>query len=650
MDELEKKDELEKEQELETEETESVSETIEEEPQPAGEETIAEEEPAEGEAAAEEEQKTEDAAAEETETAEEAAEPAVISAEEKKEEKEGSHIIGIIIGLAAFIAILVYCWMLPGGGTVQDTGVLYAKDNDLYFYDLKNDPYLLQESISDGGSYHYFYTAWGAGCTEEGHWAYFLDDIDETGGFNLYRKDTKDASAEAELIDNDVYDYMSSKNGEVVAYLKGKDEAMELCTFDGTEVQTIQDGIHLENQVYALSGDGKYLAFMDAYGMLNATVVGEGDAVPLTDGAETYSLAEETGILYFVAKGTEGYNIYSYAFDGNEPALVAEDISSMEMMPNGKDLLYCKAPKESVLYSDIIVDDMAESDAALTEADGEAYEKKLQRDTIREAIANGEGFEPLLQECYVLTGGKSVLVANDVVSAIAVENDRPYVIGYKAKEFTPLRLSVIDGGLDMVEYIYYMSLSYGGVETFLTDTAGNLEALTGYSVQPDSLKLSKDGRKAAYLTSDPNTGGNILMEMEIGKAAEASAVAMDVENFAFVGGNLFYYYDYANGEGTLAMAGGETTIAGACGVQYADDAVYYIADADSTTGNGQLRYWNGTKETVIGENAFAFQYKGNGKLAYISGYDVNEGLGDLYYYNGKEPRLLDTDVTALFIY
>ena len=164
------------------------------------------------------------------------------------------------------------------------------------------------------------------------------------------------------------------------------------------------------------------------------------------------------------------------------------------------------------------------------------------------------------------------------------------------------------------------------------------------------MKISADGKKAAYLTSDPNTGGNILMEMEIGKAAEAQAVATDVENFAFVGGDLFYYYDYADGEGTLAMAGSETTIPGACGVQYADDAVYYVADADSATGNGQLRYWDGKKETVIDENTFAFQYKGNGKLAYISGYDVNEGLGDLCYFDGKNARVLDTDVTALFIY
>lgn len=633
MDELEKKEELEKGQEVV--ETEPVPEEI-EEAEPAAEEAAVEE-------------KQPEAAEEATEeTAEEPV--AAAPAEEKKAEKGGSNIIGIIIGLAALIAILAYCWMNPSSGSsVQDTGVLYAKDNNLYFYDLKNEPYLLQEGISEGGNYHYFYTAWGAGCTEEGHWAYFSDDIDETGGFDLYRKDTKNTAAEAELIDSNVYDYMSSKDGEVVAYLRQNGEEMELCTFDGAEIQMVKDGIHLEDNVYSLSADGKYLAFIDGYNMLCAAVVGEGNALPLTDTAETYELAEKTGILYFVAAGTDGYNIFSYAFDGEEPAVVAENVSSMELLPNGRDVLYCKTADEPVLYKDIIVDDMAESDAEIKEGD-EGYEQKQQRDAIREAMENGEGFEPLLQECYILTGGKSVLVEENVVAAVGVDSDKPYVVGYRAKEFNPLHLSVIGGGLDMVEYIYYMSLNYGGMEVFLTNTAGDTDLLTGSQPQLDTLKLSADGKKAAYMITDPNTGGNILMQMELGKDAEAEAVQMDVESFAFVGGELFYYFDYANGAGTLAMAGSKTTIAGACGVQYADDAVYYIADTDSKTGNGQLRCWDGKEETLIADSAFAFQYKGNGKLAYISGYDVTEGLGDLGYYDGKEARILDEDITAIFIY
>lgn len=105
-------------------------------------------------------------------------------------------------------------------------------------------------------------------------------------------------------------------------------------------------------------------------------------------------------------------------------------------MPNGRDVLYCKKSEEKVLYKDIIVDDMAEQDAKLKKGD-EGYEQKVQRDEIRKAMKNGEGFEPLLQECYVLTGGKSVRVAGDVVAAVGVDSKQTYVAGYKTKELHP---------------------------------------------------------------------------------------------------------------------------------------------------------------------------------------------------------------------
>ena len=100
----------------------------------------------------------------------------------------------------------------------------------------------------------------------------------------------------------------------------------------------------------------------------------------------------------------------------------------------------------------------------------------------------------------------------------------------------------------------------------------------------------------------------------------------------------------------MGAAGSKTTIANASGVQFTEDAVYYVADADAATGNGELRAWDGKTETTIAKDVFAFQYKENGKLVYIGKYDVNAGVGDLYYYNGKEARKLDTGITAIFIY
>ena len=123
--------------------------------------------------------------------------------------------------------------------------------------------------------------------TEDGSYLYFSDDVDENGAFVLYRRDAKNADAKAAQIDTDVYDYMASKDGKVVAYLKKSGETYALCVYDGKEAQTVKTGINLENDVYALSGNGKYLAFTDTTGLLNAVAVGknmEDNILPLRIG------------------------------------------------------------------------------------------------------------------------------------------------------------------------------------------------------------------------------------------------------------------------------------------------------------------------------------------------------------------------------
>ena len=570
---------------------------------------------------------------------------------EKAAEKGGSNVIGIVLGLALFIAFLAVVWMTPIGKVVKDTGVLYAKDNGLYYYDMKNEPYLLQEDISAGGGYNYFYSAWGAGVSQDNEDLYYTANVQADGTYDLYYKNLKKGGEPAEAA-CDVVDHIVSKNGDMAAFLTQAKDGLQLSLFDGEESYAVSKEMALEEDAYALSADGKYLVYRDAYGILHATETAR-SAKPaeLTDDCPLYALAEDT--LYFVSKADGMYNIYSYDFK-NEPVLVAENAQYMELMPNGRDLLYGVKPTEIIPYSELLEDDMAEIDAAMKEDDPN-YEQKLMRDKLREAMKSGEGLEPLLQEYYILSNGKAKLVADNVVSAIAVaDSDKNFITGYKAKPFQPLYLSVIGGGLEMVDMIYYMSINYGGMQPFLADGFGNVEVLSGsegFDVQLNTVQVSADGSEAAYLAQDAN-GSNMLIQMEIGKAAEAAAVQKNVEEFAFVGRNdLFYYYDYANGAGKLAKAGeGENSIDAASGVQFAKDAgrVYYLL-LDQNTGNGKMEWWDGENRETIDGGVFAFQYKGNGKAALVYGYDVQKLTGDLGYYDGKGVTKLDEDITAIFI-
>ena len=78
-----------------------------------------------------------------------------------------------------------------------------------------------------------------------------------------------------------------------------------------------------------------------------------------------------------------------------------DEVTYLEVMPNGKDVLLMGPTEGLVTYESIIEDDLEESDALLTEADGDAYQAKLQRDAIRTAMEGGEGIEPVLQKVYI---------------------------------------------------------------------------------------------------------------------------------------------------------------------------------------------------------------------------------------------------------
>lgn len=597
----------------------------------------------------------------EKETAEEEQETQVCAESEQiaKPEKKESNLIQILLGFAVMAVFLAICWTADVG-TVEklpEKGVLYAKDNALYVHDEKAGTYLVQEGLSAGGEYQYFYSAWGAEIVDSGKYAYYPVNIDEAGSFSLYRKTLAESVSEGDHIADDVYAYQASKDGTTAAYLTAEGENLILHLYKSSganaEVWVIAEGLKLTEDVFTLSEDGKYLIYLDAYGML--CVVETKDpmqSMKLTDSAELYALAEDT--LYFVAQGMESYSIFSYDFK-SEPKVVAENAAYMELMPNGRDLLYCCVSPEPIPYAELIEDDMAEQDAALQEGD-EAYAAKEMRDAVREAMANGEGIAPILQECYVLTGGRSVQVADNVISAIPADSLRSFVTGYRMGETEKIPISLVEGGLDMVQYLYYMSLMYGEQQTFLADTRGNIEILTGYGIQPDTVKLSADGSCAAYMLQEPMTGENILMYMEVGEAAAAEAVQIGVETFDFLGGSeeLGYYYDYADGKGTVDTYGTTSTMQApnTAGVQYASDesAVYVLQLTEETkeAGTGILSCWDGKKFTEIDQNVFAFFYHGNGKVVYLKEYDVNTGKGNLFFFDGEETHLVDTDITAIF--
>lgn len=628
------------------------------------EETKAAEEVQSAEEAAAEVQQEETVEAETvTEEAETAEEPAAEPVETAPVQtaapaKSGSNIVGIIVGLLVFIGVLALCWKMVGpvGEVHADKGIAYAKDNNLYIYDLENDTYVAAEGISAGGQYNQYYSAWGTTFNEDGSGLYYSTNVRTDGTFDLYYKGVN-ADSEGVLVGEAVADYMPTKDGAAAIFVKTTaDGAADLYQFVNGTSTLVESNILPESGSYAISNDGSFVMYRksgDNGTALYAKGTAEGEeAVCIHENAATAMMTSDTDEIYFAGAEGEGYAAFVYAY-GTEPVKIMDEVTYLEVMPNGKDVLLMGPTEGLVTYDSIIEDDLEESDALLTEADGDAYQAKLQRDAIRTAMEGGEGFEPVLQKVYMYSNGKLTEVATGTISAVSVENDRPYAVCYAAGDMEKMPISQL-GSLEDAERGYYMTLMYTEPKILVVNATGGSWKLEGKNISPANVFLSDDGTMVGYYETDTLTGATMLNIAKLG--AEPSFTMENVEAADFLGTthDVAYFKDYENGLGTMGVwnGGDPVEVESVGGVHFAVDqnAVYYINNIDQQNGNGDLHVMANGEDTLIDSGVYSMQYKYNGKLAYLKNYDYTANRGDLYYYDGKESKEIDTGITAIFMY
>ncbi len=562
----------------------------------------------------------------------------------------------LLVLLGAILAYLVYVTQQQEQ-KVADKGVAYAKEDSLYLYDLEHEPYLVAEGLSAGGQYHQYYTAWGTTFNEDGTALYYTKNTKEDGTFDLYHKGVAKEQADQEVA-KDVMDYMPSQTGEKAILLKaGEQGQIDLYLYNGTETVLVEKNIVAQSGSYAISGSGEHMMYQKqtekGIALYAKDSRAESEPICLHENIAIAFMASKTNAIYYA--GIEGETYTAYVFEEYTQAgkEILKNVTYLEVMPNGTDVLLMTKTDGKVLYTDLVEDDLAESDAKLTEADGEAYQAKQARDTIREAMQNQEGIAPLLQTAWVYQNHKLTEVATDLISASSVKNDAPFVVCYQAPTAQKLPISKLTK-LEDIEYGYYMSLMYGVPQMVLANTTGQKVALAGDTVTPANIFLSEDGKMVGYYEVNPMTGTQTLHVANVD--GEIVLTEENVETAGFLGNThtVAYYKDYQNGVGTMGVweNGSQQNIANVGGIHFATDkdALYYISNMNAATGSGELYVMQDGKSKRIDTDVFSMQYKFNGKLAYFKQYDYQTQKGDLYYYDGNETKQIDTDITAIFMY
>lgn len=547
-----------------------------------------------------------------------------------------------------FAVIVVFCVSLYfwiSNVYRGDVAIAYAKDNALYVYDLKDAPEQVSDTISDGGNYRYYYSAWGARFSEDGEYAYYLVNQNAYQIGDLYEWDMKEKTET--LIDSDVADFSLEISGQNLLYIKAENNAPALYYFDG-ESHFIAAGVTDANAPCGLAQDNRFVYYAtDVNGKttLHSYDLETQEDMVLSENLETCIPADKQNTLYYVANEDEEYILYSYVF-GLTPKKVLNEgvyVTYFEVLPNEKSLLYCTSG-ENVKYADLIEDDI--TDETQTEAQEE----------IREAMLSGRGIQTPLQSTYLLDHNTSTKLEKNVIAITAMQDKSGFMIGYSTDGFEKIKLSGLES-LEDADYQYYMSLLNSQKDLFYADAAGKFYEISSPNADLTTMTVTKDGSRIAYLASDSATGETTLITEVVGKPESAVAVATHVESMAFLNDShiLAYYYDYANDVGRVETwkDGKKNEVSSnASGLYFANDAaaVYFIENVDERSGNGTLCVYENSEKKVLEENVFSFQYKGRKKIAAIVNYDINTEKGDLYYYNGKKSMMVDTDIAAIFMY
>lgn len=167
----------------------------------------------------------------------------------KKKKQWAAMLFAIIV----VFCISLYFWI--SNVYRGDVAIAYAKDNAVYVYNLKDAPDLANDTISDNGDYHYFYSAWGARFSEDGEHAYYLANQNANQVGDLYEWDVEEKTET--LIDTDVIEFTLEIEKRDLLYVKAENNTAALYYYNG-ESRFVASDITDANAPYGLAQENAF--------------------------------------------------------------------------------------------------------------------------------------------------------------------------------------------------------------------------------------------------------------------------------------------------------------------------------------------------------------------------------------------------------
>lgn len=605
------------------------------------------------------------------------------------------------IGVAA-VAVIAFVAALLAGGGKQSNYALYLKDKEIVYTNFSDKgPMEISSRLLNGSSVSssdlaYYRSDIGSyvALNDKGTRIFYPDRIDSgSDGVTLYYRNLKKPEEDPVKIDSDVTRYAINSDGSQVVYLKGRDGILYL--HDLTDKNKIASGVSF----FVVSEDFKKIGYFKDENSWYTMRIGKDPEKLAGDISSVQHVSDDLSTLYFVRDGS----LYKQVEGSEDREKIVTDFSRIISIYDSGEIYYTKSHSSEKRLIDYVNDDLAASDAALTEpaypdypnypeypywwdydtveaydaavaqyerayAEYEAtydrlyqeyydaYERywaKESRDYLREGLQNAT-IDTTEYTLYYFDGKEETVVTDALVDdwSVTAASERPVatVLIYNESDMQKVKLSEIDY-LDEVRSQVYTSL-YSSSEAYVA--AGSSLSVIDQT-DAYSFTVASDGSAVYFLddVSADNYGDLYKITVKNGQAGKPEMLDSDVSIFFMELSSedeLFYYknIDFDAWKGDLCVNGVEIDYdVRPYWVSHFNDALLYYTDWSDDHAYGTLKMSkNGTK-TKIADDVHDFDLTGSGDILYLYDYSTNHYTGTLYSYNKGNPKKIDDDVVAL---
>ncbi len=592
--------------------------------------------------------------------------------------KKGGLVFGIIAGIVLILAVLAFVFLLPKNEKVDNSKLFYVEDNELFLADLKKtnfDAISLNDEYQDSSQYwpDYGFGTGNISVSSDGKTYYFPTQIDDNYCYNLCAATIKKGKAVVEKIDSNVSSYQLLKD-DTILYSKYD----KLYYYDGKNKTKVASSVGY----FILSEDQKNLLWTEDESLNEDTyeykvniyyqpMSFKVDSVCIKKDVKYIGNSDDLQVIYFI----DNDDLYVSDVKGNKEKLVSDCSDAYLTDIKNNKFYYTVSTSEKKSAMDYVIDDYAESDAAITEpmpeefevevyddfwgytytdTDWDAYynaydiyQEKYNRDMLREELLAYD-ITTSVDDLYYYDGKKSELVTEDFYYFYVYPTDENFVCAVmQPSNVAAIPITDIYSAYD-VEY----QIGYGDIKA-LVSCNGKTE-----TVEEDRLDSFWQGDGQLYFTTANENSEYELytytlnsFDLSASKFGETTELSDEMNSFEGILDGKPYYIcnaDYDTSEGDLFCDTDEIASdvrMWSVGFFQDEDALCYSTNLDSDGESMTLMVYKNGKESEIGDDISYFSALNSSYFVFLQDFDFTDAYGELMLNDKGNVEKIASDVT-----